>query len=180
MIAELFTLDLAKIFTPSVSLPETFVRGTCTYLGLFLLLRIFRRQTGSVGAADLLVLVVIADAAQNAMSANYTSVTDGLLLVSTIIFWEYMVDAMAYHSPAFGKWIDREPLLVVENGEVHLENLKEELMTLDDLRSQLRQKGIDDLSLVKHSYIEGDGHISVITHFPPTLQQLTPPASDAH
>jgi uncharacterized membrane protein YcaP (DUF421 family) len=57
------------------------------YLALFVMLRVFRRQTGSIGAADLLVLLLIADAAQNGMACDYKSVTDGLVLVATIVGW---------------------------------------------------------------------------------------------
>ena len=57
------------------------------YVGMFALLRIFRRQAGAVGIADLLVIVVIADAAQNGMAGESKSVTEALLLIATIILW---------------------------------------------------------------------------------------------
>jgi len=162
--SHLFVVDWGRIFIPSVPFPETFIRGTCTYLGLFFLLHLFRRQTGSLRAADLLVLVIIADAAQNAMATDYTSVTDGLLLVATIVFWEYLIDTLAYHLPVFGRWLDREPLPLIQEGVVQHANLERELMTVDDLLSQLRQHGLSDPREVRESYIEGDGHVSVIPY----------------
>ncbi|WP_437229497.1 DUF421 domain-containing protein [Planctomicrobium sp. SH661] len=174
---EWLSVDWRALFVPTEPLPETIIRGTCTYLALFLLLRVFRRQTGSVGAADLLVLILIADAAQNAMADNYSSITDGLLLVGTIIFWEYVIDWLAYHVKWFGKLVDREPLLVIEDGKIDEANLRQELMTRDDLLSQLRQKGVEHVSEVKKGFIEGDGHISVITDAPNKSMQNTPPNS---
>jgi Predicted membrane protein len=162
MMSGLFQLNLSELFIPSVPLPETFVRGTCTYLALFLMLRFFRRQTGSVGPADLLVLIIVADAAQNAMAADYTSITDGLLLVATIIFWECAIDYLAYHVKWFGRWIEQPPLPLVQDGTVCEENLRRELMTKDDLLSQVRQRGLCSLEQVRESYIEGNGRISVI------------------
>src|SRR5207247_1205890 len=83
-------VDWAQVFLPDTSLVEIFVRGTITYFALFALLRYLRREAGTVGLSDLLVLVLIADAAQNAMAANYNSLTDGIFLVFTIIAWSYV------------------------------------------------------------------------------------------
>ena len=164
-------LDWQQMFVPSQPLLETFIRGTVTYLSLFVFLRMFRRQTGSLGPADLLVLLLIADASQNAMADDYHAVTDGLVLVATIIFWEYVLDWLAYHVPALSQLIERPPLPLVEEGQINRQNLKHELMSEDELLSQLRQKGVDDVACVKISFIEGDGHVSVVTDGRSTPQQ---------
>ena len=156
-------LDWHQMFVPSQPVLETIIRGSVTYLCLFILLRTFRRQTGSLAPADLLVLLLIADASQNAMANDYRSITDGLILVGTIMAWEFALDYLAYHVPSLGSLIERQPLKVIENGQVNRQHLKQELMSVEELLSQLRQKGVDDISLVKRSFIEGDGHISVIT-----------------
>jgi uncharacterized membrane protein YcaP (DUF421 family) len=158
-----YHVDWHTLFAPSQPLLETVLRGTFTYLALFVLLRLFRRQTGSLGPADLLVLLLIADASQNAMAGEYRSITDGLVLVGTIITWEYIIDAVSYHFPAVARWIERQPLKVIHQGRINHDHLRRELMTYDEFLSQLRQKGIDDPAKVKSSFIEGDGHISVIT-----------------
>jgi uncharacterized membrane protein YcaP (DUF421 family) len=157
-------LDWHRMFSPSQPILETVLRGTVTYLSLFMLLRLFRRQTGSLGPADLLVLLLIADASQNAMAGEYRAITDGLVLVATIVAWEYFLDWLSYYVPSLGKLIDRQPLAVIENGKVLRKHLKRELMSEDELRSQLRQKGIDSFDKVKLGFIEGDGSISVLAY----------------
>jgi uncharacterized membrane protein YcaP (DUF421 family) len=72
---------------PSLHIAEIILRGTIVYLFLFVLLRILRRGAGAIGISDLLVVVLIADAAQNAMASEYKSITEGLILVTTIVFW---------------------------------------------------------------------------------------------
>ena len=70
------------------------------YLGLFVILRFMaRRQAGQFGPADLLVIVLIADAAQNGLGKEYQSVTEGLVLVMTIVAWEFLLDWLAYRYP---------------------------------------------------------------------------------
>ena len=71
------------------------------YLFLFLLFRVVvRRRVGAIGMADILILVIIADAAQNAMSGEYKSVTEGAILVGTIIFWNVAIDWLNFRVPA--------------------------------------------------------------------------------
>lgn len=159
---ELSALDWNEMLSPSKPIPEILLRGTITYLALFALLRIFRRQSGSLGPADLLVLLLIADASQNAMAGEYRSITDGLILVMTIMGWEYVLDYMAFRFPRLAAVIERPALKIIERGEVIQTNLDKELMTMEELFSHLRQHGVDDLSRVKKCFIEGDGHISVI------------------
>ena len=67
-----------EVFVPSVPLLEIFIRGTFGNFGIFLLLRlVLKREAGNLAMNDLLVVVLIADAAQNAMTADYKSVPDG-------------------------------------------------------------------------------------------------------
>ena len=91
------SIDWNSIFVPSLGLAEIIVRGSLMYLGLFAVLRfVGRRQAGSFGPADLLVIVLIADAAQNGLGKEYGSVTEGLILVLTIVAWEYLIDWAQY------------------------------------------------------------------------------------
>ena len=88
---KLLQVDWAGLFIPTHSVAEMVVRGTLMYLALFLILRfLMKRQGGSIGIADLLVIIIIADAAQNAFAKEYSSVTEGVVLVLTIIFWDFL------------------------------------------------------------------------------------------
>jgi uncharacterized membrane protein YcaP (DUF421 family) len=70
-------IDRKTVFVPTASLIEIFLRGTIVYLFLFFVLRISRRQAATLGISDLLVIVLIADAAQNAMASDYKSISEG-------------------------------------------------------------------------------------------------------
>ena len=71
-------IDWQSVFIPSLHIGEIVLRGTIVYLFLFILLRLLRRGAGAIGISDLLVVVLIADAAQNAMASEYKSITEGL------------------------------------------------------------------------------------------------------
>jgi uncharacterized membrane protein YcaP (DUF421 family) len=161
----LFGADWQKMFALDTPLLEIVIRGTVIYLALFALLRfVVKREVGTVGIADLLVIVVIADAAQNAMAGSYTSITDGVLLICTIIGWNLALDWLAFRVPAIRRVIEPQPVPLVKNGAMIRRNMRKVLLTEDDLMSQLRLQGCDDISTIKESYMENDGRISVIRH----------------
>ncbi len=135
------------------------------YLALFILLRvILKRQTGTLGMTDLLLITLIADASQNGMAGDYRSIPDGIVLVVTIIFWDYALDWLSFKSPRFQRLIKSPPLPLIKNGNLLQRNMRKELITKADLMGQLREQGISDISKVKEAYMESDGQISVIEH----------------
>jgi uncharacterized membrane protein YcaP (DUF421 family) len=156
-------VDLAALFVPETPLLEIFLRGTAVYVVLFLLLRLaLKRQSGAVGMTDLLVVILIADAAQNAMADDYHSITDGIVLVATILFWAYAIDWLGYHVPAIERLVHPLPLPLVANGRLLRGNMRSELITYEELMSQLRAQGVDDVSAVHRAYLEGNGELTVI------------------
>lgn len=164
---KLLTVDWAGLFTPTHSIAEMIVRGTIMYVALFLILRLLmKRQSGSIGTADLLVIIIIADAAQNAFAKEYQSITEGVVLVLTIIFWDFLIDWLNYRFPALHSLLQSPPVRLIRNGGVLRKNLRQELMTLEDLHSELRKHGIEDISDVASACIEEDGEISVVKRPP--------------
>jgi len=150
------------MFVPTESVLEVIIRGTIMYLGMFALLRIFRRQAGALGIADLLVIVVIADAAQNGMAAQYNSLTNGVVLVATIIGMSTLLDWLGQRIPAVEQFIHPAPRQLIEDGRFIKARLSHELMTEDEMMSQLRLQGVERVEDVKASYLEGTGEVSVI------------------
>lgn len=156
-------VDWEAMLLPDRPLLEIIVRGTVVYLSLFLMLRlVLKRQAGTMGMTDLLVIVLIADAAQNGMAGAYQSLPDGLLLVATLIFWNYALEWLGFRYAWVEELINPAPLMLVKNGRLMRRNMQKELITEDDLLSQLRQQGVEDLAQVKQACLEGDGKISVI------------------
>lgn len=152
------------MFVPSTSLLEIVIRGTVMYLVLFTLLRIVvKREAGTTSMTDILVIVLLADAAQNGMADEYTSITEGVLLVAVIIAWSFLLDAVAYRWPKAARLIRPRPLLLVRDGRILHRNMRRELITEAELCGRLREQGVDDLSKVRELRIESDGRFSVIT-----------------
>ena len=132
------------------------------YLLILAGFRIFRREAGSLAMADLLVVVLIADAAQNGMAGEYRSLTEGVVLVATVFAWNYSLDWLAYRSRFVHKLLHPPSLLLVDHGKLRHRHLRAQLITREDLLEQLREQGVDDVTHVKACWLESDGRLSVI------------------
>lgn len=155
--------DIEKAFTPDVSLLELVVRGTVMYFSVFLLLRvILRGRTSAVTTSDILVMVLVADAASNGMSAGYESITGGIVVVATIVLCSFSVDWVAFRSETVRKFVHPERTALVRDGRILRKALAAELMTEGELMTQLRLHDVERLEDVKAVYLEGNGEVSVI------------------
>jgi uncharacterized membrane protein YcaP (DUF421 family) len=161
---EIFDIpDWERLFVPTIPVLETFIRGSLMYLALFALMRfILKRESGSLGITDLLVLVLLSEASQNALASDYKSITDGVLLVSVIIFWSHALNWLGFKFPVFQKLIKPSKLLLIKNGRMIPDNMKEELITEEELLMEMRTNGVSDISHVSKAYMEGNGKISII------------------
>ncbi len=157
------SVNLDELFRLDVSALQLIVRTSVVYLAILVAMRIVgRREIGSVELPDLLMIVLIADGVQNGMAGDYKSVTGALIVAATLIGWNYALDWLVYHVPVIARLLRPAPLLVVQDGRINRRNLRRELMTVDELRQELRVQGIEDVSSVKQACLEPDGQLSVI------------------
>jgi uncharacterized membrane protein YcaP (DUF421 family) len=153
---------LSEIFALEMPL-EIFIRGTAVYWFIFIVFRlVMRRDAGSIGMADVLLLVLLADASQNAMAGEYTGVFDGFLLICTLVFWNVLVDWLCYRYPRVERLLNAPKLCLVRDGQMLKRNMRRELISEEELHSKLRLEGIDDVAQVRRAYMESDGSISVL------------------
>jgi uncharacterized membrane protein YcaP (DUF421 family) len=156
-------IEWAEVLGFNLSPWEIILRGTLVYWFLFLLFRfVLRRDTGSLGIADVLLLVLLADASQNAMAGGYKTVPEGFLLVATLAGWSWLMDWGSYRFPVIQRFTTAAPLVLIRNGKLLARNLRREYISIPELMASLREQGIDKLAQVKIARMEADGHISII------------------
>jgi uncharacterized membrane protein YcaP (DUF421 family) len=158
----LASIDWREMFVPTGNPLELVLRASLMYLLILAGFRLFRRDAGSLSVSDLLVVVLIADAAQNGMAGEYKSLTEGAIVVATIFAWNYLLDWLAYRSPVIHGLLHPPSLLLIRNGQILFRNLRSELITKADVLEQLREQGIEDVRAVKKCFLESDGKMSVI------------------
>ncbi|MDT0356451.1 DUF421 domain-containing protein [Herbaspirillum huttiense F1] len=147
----------------SVSPLEIIIRGTLIYLFLFVFFRfVLRRDAGNVGVGDFLLVVIIADASQNGMSGDSDTVPDALLLVVTLMAWNYLIDIASYHSAALRKVLEPRPLILVKNGKLMRRNMRKEFVTTEEIEAKVRESNATSLNEIELMTRESDGEISVL------------------
>jgi uncharacterized membrane protein YcaP (DUF421 family) len=97
------------------------------------------RDVGALGVSDLLLLVIIADASQNAMAGEYESVVDGFVLIGTIIFWSFLLNYLSFRFDLIRRFVLPRPLCLVKDGVKQEKNLRRELIADEELSEILRE-----------------------------------------
>jgi uncharacterized membrane protein YcaP (DUF421 family) len=155
-------INWQEIFIPGVNPLEIFIRGTLIYLFCFIVMRFTRRGISGISISDMLIIVMIADAAQNGMSADYKSVTDGILLILTLIFWDYLLNLLQDKVPFIRELFYPAPTELIKEGKLLRKNMDQNYITYEELMSQVREAGLEKPADVKKAFMEGDGSISII------------------
>ena len=155
-------MDWGSIFAFDKSPVELFLRVTIIWWFIFLVLRfLMRRNVGEVGPADVLLLVLVADGAQNGMADSYESVSSGIVVVGTLFFWSWALDTAAEKFDWVERLMEPSPVILVKNGRYRHRAMRREKISVEDIQSQVRQAGIENIRGVKYVRYESDGKFSV-------------------
>jgi uncharacterized membrane protein YcaP (DUF421 family) len=139
------------------------VRAVVVYLVVLLLTRILgRRELSQLQPFDLILLVVIGDLIQQGVTQNDNSVTGVVLVLSTIGMMVVLTSYLSFRFGRIRRYVDGEPLVIVEDGKPIERNMRRERLTLDDVAEEARLNGIDSLDKVKWAVLETSGQISFI------------------
>ena len=158
-------MNVLDLFAFHVSAVELMLRGSIMFWFLFLAFRfVLRRDGGGLGIADVLFIVIVADAAQNAMAGASNTVAEGMVLVGTLIGWNYLLDWASFRWAVVRRFTASRPLLLIDEGRLVAKNLRKEFLTRDDVEAQLRQNGVENVADVRKAFMESDGKFSVLTY----------------
>jgi uncharacterized membrane protein YcaP (DUF421 family) len=155
-VSEVFNFDL-------VSLGIVAFRTVVVYVALLLGLRVFgKRELGQMTSFDLVVILVVSNAVQNAMVGPDTSLTGGLLAAATLLTANWVVDRLDLRWSWLHRRVVGEPSLLVNQGQFIDDHLRREGVSRDEVMQALREHGIVDLEQVQMAVLEVDGTISVV------------------
>src|SRR3712207_1390521 len=155
--------DWGDLFRLSTPIAEIFARGTVMFLAIYAMMRVTgQRESGVHSLTDLLVVVLVAEAAAHGMAGEARGVADSVLLTATIIGWSVGLDVIAYRWPKLAPLIKPRAKPLVVDGRINQRALRREFMQREELMAELRLHGITDLKEVARAYLESNGMISVI------------------
>ncbi len=139
------------------------VRTLAVYLFLLIALRLAgKREIGQMTPFDLVVILVIANAVQNAMVGPDTSLGGGLLAAAALVVVNMAVSYAGVASRLFERTLLGTPTLLVSDGHLIDANLRRERVDADEVLMAMREHGVGDLTEVKMAVLEIDGTISIV------------------
>jgi uncharacterized membrane protein YcaP (DUF421 family) len=142
---------------------EFLVRGMIVYVFLLVLIRISgKRQVGQLAPFDLVLLLVLSNAVQNAMNGGDNSVLGGLISAMTLVGLDYTIGYATYRSKKLEAFIEGRPLLIVHDGKLFEDVMASAQLTHHELNSALRQAGCLSIANVRTAILENNGSISVV------------------
>jgi len=149
--------------TTSSTLLDIALRTSVVYLALLGGFRLTgKRQLGQLSVFDLVLLLVIANAVQNAMVGPDTSVAGGLVAAAVLLVWHRVIGYMRRRSPRVARLLGGSPEVLISEGRVLGEALAREGFTEEELLQALREHGVVGPDEVRLAVLEPDGTVSVI------------------
>jgi uncharacterized membrane protein YcaP (DUF421 family) len=142
---------------------EIILRTAVVYVVVLVLLRLAgKRELGQMSPVDLVVILVIANAVQNAMTGGDNSLIGGIVAATTLVSMNIAFSRVAHRIPYIAHLFESESTPLVKNGKLIKRNLERENVDMDELMMSAREHGIEDLAGVDAAYLERDGSISII------------------
>ena len=151
------------MFVPGIPIWELIFRTVVVYISILVLLRAAgKRELGQMSVADLVVIIVIANAVQNSMNGGDNSLIGGIIAAATLVAMNLLVDRFGSRIPVIGHYVTEQPALLMQDGVLLTENMRSEHVDKEEIEMAAREHGFNDLSEVSEAVLEPDGSISII------------------
>lgn len=155
--------EFAQMFELSMPWWAFVLRACVVYFVLLAMIRLSGKRTmGQFTAFDMLLVVLLGNAVQNALLGSDNSVAGGLLLAATLIGLNGLVGLMSARSDRIEALVEGSPVLLAHDGKVYKDVLRRELVSGQDFEKAMREAGIEDVGDIRLAVLETNGHITVV------------------
>jgi len=134
------------------------------YLFIVIAIRIFgKKELAQLSVVDLVFILLISNAVQNAMVGPDSTLTGGLAAATTLFIVNYVLKYLQYRFPRFGKIVQGDATMLVYQGEIIESHMKRAKISMDELMEAVREHGVKSVKEVDIAIMEVDGSISVLS-----------------
>lgn len=143
------------------------IRSAVIYFFIFLVLRMAGKRTLSeMTTFDLILVLIISEATQQALIDDDHSILGGMLVIATLVFLDVILSVLAIRFKIFDKVINGVPVFILEQGKLHLDRMKKSRIQIDDILEAARKThGLESLEEIKSAVLEKDGSISIVPKY---------------
>lgn len=142
-------------------------RALLVYVLIFIILRLSGKRTlGEMTAFDLVLLLIISEAVQNALLNDDHSITGSMIVVLTLVFTDVMVSLGTNRYGFLDSVVNGIPLIILENGKPIQDRMEKARVQEDDILEAARKtQGLESMDQIKYAVLEKDGSISIIPFY---------------
>ncbi|OLY94004.1 Protein of unknown function [Cnuella takakiae] len=140
------------------------IRAIVIYLFLLIVFRFMgKRSLASTTTFDFVVLLIISEVIQNALVGEDYSLTNGLLLIATLMGMDVILSLVKSKFKKFDQVAEGVPLIIVEQGKPLYERMQKTGVEIDDIMQAARMlQGLERMDQIRYAVLEKDGSISII------------------
>ena len=140
------------------------LRALAVYCFMILAIRVFgKKELAQLSVIDLVFILLISNAVQNAMVGPDNSLEGGLIAAISLFAANFTLKRVLYKNKGINKLIQGEPLILIYKGTPNVENCKKSEISMEELEATVREHGSRDIQHVDLAMLEVDGNISVIS-----------------
>jgi uncharacterized membrane protein YcaP (DUF421 family) len=156
---------------------EAVIRAIVIYLALLVFIRFSGRRTlAELTVFDVVLLLIISEATQEAMVRENYSVTNAIVVIVSLILTDVVLSLIRQKWPAVDRWFEGVPTVLIDNGKLLQGRLDRARVDENDiLEAARRLRGLENLSQIKYAVLEKDGSITIIPF--PLRERMQAPSS---
>ena len=143
---------------------DAVIRGLTVYLFLLIVFRFAGKRTlAQTSSFELVLLLIISETVQEALIDDDHSVTNAFLLVLTLVSTTIFLSWIKQRFPKADKWLEEEPLIILENGKPHKERMDKVRVDEREILAAARKlQGLTRLDQIRYAVLESNGEITII------------------
>ena len=135
------------------------------YVFIIVAIRLFgKKELAQLSVFDLVFILLISNAVQNAMVGSDSTLTGGLIAAGSLFIVNYLFKLIAYKFPRIGKIVEGEPLMLIYHGKLKRNNMDKAKLSLDEIEETVREHGVKSIKEVDLAVLEMDGNISILSN----------------
>lgn len=146
------------------TLADITLRSVAVYLFIVLAIRLFgKKELAQLSVIDLVFILLISNAVQNAMVGNNTSLTGGIVAALALFATNFIFKTVLFKNKKISELVQGKSIMLVYEGNPIPENLRHAEITIEEIEAAAREHGVEKISEVKLAILEVDGNISIVS-----------------
>nr|WP_299422016.1 YetF domain-containing protein [uncultured Emticicia sp.] len=143
---------------------DLMLRAGAVYVFIVVAIKLFgKKELSQLSVVDLVFILLISNAVQNAMVGSNTSLAGGIVAASTLFIINYVLKKLILRFKPIERLIEGEPIMLIYEGEIQQSNVEKAGFTIQELNAAVREHGVDTIENVNLAMLEVDGNISVLS-----------------